>query len=46
MPTAGWEATADIPPQEGYNYTCIGKWRRGGEDDGDVLEVNVGIINQ
>jgi hypothetical protein len=45
MPTAGWEVTVDIPPP-GYNHTRIGKWWRGGEDDGDVLEVNVGIADQ
>jgi len=36
-----------FPPQEGHDRTCIGKWRRGNEDEfDDVLEVDVGVVNR
>jgi hypothetical protein len=35
-----------FPPQEGYNRTRIEKGRRGGEDNGDVLEFDVGVGNR
>ena len=35
-----------FPPQEGYKRTCIGKWRRGDEDDGNVLKFDVGVIDR
>ena len=35
-----------FPPQEGHNRTLIGKWWRGGKDDSNVLEFDVGIVNR
>ena len=35
-----------FPSQEGHNRTRIGKWRRGGADDGNVLEFDAGVVNR
>jgi hypothetical protein len=34
-----------FPPQARYNRTSIGKRQKGGNDDGNVLDVVVGVIN-
>ena len=46
MPTAGWEATVDIPPPGRVQSHPYREVAEGGEDNGDVLKVNVGVVDQ